>query len=239
MRRSMIFSSVVWLGCGGDDGTAVSSAGATTAGMTAAASTDDATGPGTDTRSSSGDGSESGDTTPTSGSGPGVSSSSEGEASGPTDATATDTSGESDGEPGGGTIDVTLTGCTIDFGGTVVVSYNGSLGVASVYDDGATLTGSFQFELDGTGAMLLSSQHRVDTGNVVNMVDPAQGTWTNLDADALAGATDRISGTLGVDTWVPSEGQASITFDAVSLLNVTTDEVCTIDGTVEATELYP
>ncbi|MEM9454667.1 MAG: hypothetical protein AAGF11_10845 [Myxococcota bacterium] len=142
-------------------------------------------------------------------------------------------------EPGGGTIEVTLRGCDIDLGGTVVVTYNGSLGIASVYDDGATLTGSFQFELDGPGTMALSSQHRVDTGNVINMVQVAQGTWTNLDADALAGGRDRIGGTLSVNTWDPASGVSDLELQGVSLLNVASGNVCTVDGTIVTTELYP
>ncbi|MEM6292417.1 MAG: hypothetical protein AAGA54_14175 [Myxococcota bacterium] len=140
----------------------------------------------------------------------------------------------------GGEIDVTLTGCAVDFGGSVVVTYNGSLGVASVYDSGATLTGSFQFDLDGAGTMQLSSQHRVDTGNVINMVDIGQGTWTNLDSDALVpGGVDTIGGTLVVESWNPSEGEAVIGFQGVSLRNVVDGGVCTIDGTVTAETLYP
>ena len=156
--------------------------------------------------------------------------------------TGSETGAESEsdsGEVGGGSIDVTLTGCDVDFGGTIIVSYNGSLGVASVYDSGATLTGSFQFDLDGAGTMALSSQHRVDTGNVINMVDIGQGTWTNLDSDALSGGEDSIGGTLDVNVWNPSRGQAELTFNAVSLMNVGNGNVCTIDGTVVAEELYP
>lgn len=142
-------------------------------------------------------------------------------------------------EMDGGTIDVTLSGCDVDFGGTVVVSYNGSLGVASVYDMGATLTGSFQFDLDGPATMALSTQHRVDTGTVVNMVDIAQGTWTNMDADALSGGADSIGGTLDVQVWSPARGQAEIVFDGVSLMNVVSGNVCTLDGTIIAEQLYP
>jgi len=148
------------------------------------------------------------------------------------------TASESGGE-GGGSIDVTLAGCDIDFGGTVVVSYNGSLGVASVYDSGATLTGSFQFDLDGPATMQLSTQHRVDTGTVVNMVDVGQGTWSNIDDDALSGGEESIGGTLDVQVWSPAEGRAEIVFDGVSLMNITSGNVCTIDGTVIAEELYP
>jgi hypothetical protein len=161
------------------------------------------------------------------------------------DATTAETSadstgaGEGGGRAGGGTIDVVLSGCAVDLGGTVVVSYNGSLGVASVYDSGATLTGSFQFDLAGAGVYALSSQHRVDTGTVVNLVDIAQGTWTNLDSDALAGRVDTIGGTLTVHAWDPASGVSDLELDGVSLLNVVDGNVCTIDGTIVTTELYP
>ena len=146
----------------------------------------------------------------------------------------------SGGEEGGGSIDVTLTGCDVDFGGTVVVTYNGSLGVASVYDSGATLSGSFQFDLDGsTGDMELSTQHRIDTNNVVNMVDTGQGTWTNIDGAASGSGVDRISGTLTIDVWDPSEGRAELAFDGVTLVNIVSDTVCTIDGTITTASLYP
>jgi hypothetical protein len=165
------------------------------------------------------------------------------DASGPSEdesAESVDSTGADDGgSEGGGTIDVTLTGCDIDLGGTVIVSYNGSLGVASVYDGGATLTGSFQFDLDGTGVYELSSQHRVDTGTVVNMVDIAQGTWTNLDSDALTGGVDTIGGTLTVHAWDPASGISDLQFESVSLRNVGNANVCTIDGTIVTTELYP
>ncbi len=152
----------------------------------------------------------------------------------------TDPTETTEAEEGGGSIDVTLTGCEIDFGGTVVVTYNGSLGVASVYDAGATLSGSFQFDLDGTtGDMALSTQHRIDTGNVINMVETAQGTWTNIDGAAAGGGADRIGGTLSVDVWNPSEGQAELSFNGVTLVNVVSDTVCTIDGTITTDSLYP
>ena len=224
-----------------DDGDSLASASATDSGTDGGSggTSDGSAGPGSEGGPSSGDPSTSG--SPTS-----AGSGSEGTSGvGTTDATATGSaegstgSGNSGGERGGGTIDVTLTGCEVDLGGTVVVSYNGSLGVASVYDGGATLTGSFQFDLDGTGVYALSSQHRVDTGTVVNLVDVAQGTWTNLDSEALTGGVDTIGGTMTVHAWDPASGVSDIELDGVSLLNVVDGNVCTIDGTIVTTELYP
>lgn len=181
------------------------------------------------------------DSTPTSDSDPGTTAQTSGSGTDPgeTDETTGDTEGDSDSstEQGGGTIDVTLDGCTIDLDGTVVVSYNGSLGVASVYDS-STLTGSFQFDIPAPGTMQLSTQHRVDTQTVVNLVDTTS-TWTNLDPDSFGDAEDRVSGTLAVTDWNPSEGQSSIAFTDVSLVNVVDYSVCTINGTIETTELYP
>jgi hypothetical protein len=177
----------------------------------------------------------SGDADPTSASGE-----STGDHDGDQTGSPEDSTGETGGgDEGGGVIDVVLSGCDVDLGGTVVVTYNGSLGVASVYDGGATLSGSFQFDLAGTGVYALSSQHRVDTGTVVNLVDVAQGTWTNLDADALSGGVDTIGGTLTVHTWDPASGVADLALDGVSLRNVSDANVCTIDGTIVTTKLYP
>lgn len=176
-----------------------------------------------------------------------------GDTSGATDAeTGTDSDSDTDADAGAteagsddgsgmsaGSVDVTLSGCDVDFSGDIVVSYNGSLGVASVANQGATLTGSFQFDLDGPATFALSTQHRVDTGTVINLVDPGQGTWTNLDPDSFGSKVDAVGGTLDVSVWTPNEGMAVIEFTSVSLVNVTNGNVCTIDGTVETEELYP
>ena len=224
-------------GCG-DDGGGGDDAAATAGGPTTTASP------------SSGDGATDPTGGPATDGGPGDGTGEPTTGGPPTTTTDAATDGDSgDGPPastggdggtmGGGTIDVTLSGCSIDFGGTVVVSYNGSLGVASIYDMGATLSGSFQFDLQSTGTMMLSSQHRVDTGNIINMVDVGAGTWTNLDSDSFAGGTDSISGTLTVNTYNPSVGEADIDFSGVTLMNVVDGSVCTIDGSIVTTQLYP
>lgn len=142
------------------------------------------------------------------------------------------------GEDPAGSIDVTLDGCTIDFSGNIVVAYNGSLGVASLGNGGGQLTGSFQFDLEGPATFTLSTQQRIDTGTIVNMVDPNQGTWTNIDPDgATPDGVDSISGVLEVSVWEPGQGRAVLDFDGVTLFNTTTGSVCTIDGRVEATRL--
>lgn len=220
-------------------GSASNSAGSSMSGTSAG--TTSGTSAGTSGGTSAGTTADS-DTVATSDSDPTTGEGTSGSSGGPDDTgeTTVDTEAESDSssEQGGGTIDVTLDGCTIDLGGTVVVSYNGSLGVASVYDSGSNLTGSFQFDIPQPGTMQLSTQHRVDTETVVNLVDTTS-TWTNLDPDSFGDAMDRVSGTLAITDWNPSEGQSSIAFTDVALVNVVDNSVCTINGTIETTELYP
>jgi hypothetical protein len=72
----------------------------------------------------------------------------------------------------------------------------------------------------------------------VNLVDTAS-TWANLDADALGGGVDTISGTLTVETWSPARGISLLHFDAVTSRNVVDGGLCTVDGTIETTSMYP
>jgi hypothetical protein len=226
--------AAVLLGCGDDAGDE--------GGMdTDAATSGNASSTSEDPATSGGSGTSMGATTAPESTG--TSTTSEASTSG-AETSGAESTGEGDSSTGGGmqdggSIDVTLSGCDVDFGGDIVVTYNGSLGVASVYDNGGTLSGSFQFDLDGTGSMQLSTQHRVDTENVINMVDVGQGTWTNMDSDALSGGEDSIGGTLTVSAWNPSRGEADLSFAGVSLMNLSNGNVCTIDGTVVAEALYP
>ena len=156
----------------------------------------------------------------------------------PTDSSASASAGDDGGQSGDGTVDVTLTGCDVDFGGRIIAVYNGdSFGVSSIYNNGGTLSGGFQFALTGPGMYALSTQQRVDTGTVVNLIDPAQGTWTNIDSQASISGVDHVGGTLTVTTWQPSAGITDIHFDGVQLINVSTQQVCTIDGTIVTDDL--
>lgn len=247
LRNVLMFGLICVVACDGGDSesgdTDSDASGSTTAGSTSSPGPDDDDGPSSMTGSDSAttsatSGTSATTTTATNGTTSATSTTDDPETTSTTSGSSSGGESDSSSNEGGGSIDVTLDGCDIDFGGTVVVSFNGSLGVASVYDDGATLTGSFQFDLDGEGTMMLSTQHRVDTGNVINMVDNL-GTWTNIDGDSFGNEVDRISGTLVVENWNPSQGQASFTFQDVSLLHVSNGNVCTINGTIVAEELYP
>ncbi len=144
-----------------------------------------------------------------------------------------------DAGPPAATVGLSFDGCTADFSGEIVVSYNGSIAVGSVRQ--SSLTSSLQFDLNGTGTMTLSSRHRIDTGQVVNLVI-LPTTWTNLstDSDVITGnAPDPIGGTLVVREYVPSAGRIDVDFVQVTLANTTTGGVCRINGNLRATRLSP
>lgn len=130
------------------------------------------------------------------------------------------------------------TNCGADFGGEIVVSFNGSFGVGSLRG-GFQLVSSLQFDLAGqSGAITLGTQHRIQTGLVVNLV--IGSTWTNLsqDVDVITGAApDTISGTLVVHDYQPQVGVVAIDLVNVRLQNASDLSFCTLNGTVRTTRL--
>lgn len=138
--------------------------------------------------------------------------------------------------------DVGLTfggGCGPTFDGDVVVVRN-SESIAVTSTAGGSVTGSVQLDLDGAGASeTLSSQHRVDTGQVVNVITST--TWTNLamDSGGVLGGTvaDPIGGTLTIADYRPNDGVLDITFTGVTLQNPSDGTVCTVDGRLQTYRL--
>lgn len=139
-----------------------------------------------------------------------------------------------DSGPPAGQVNLTFSGCSPDFGGDIVVSYNGSLAVGSLAAGGSTLLASLQFDLGGyRNSLPLSTQHRIDTGVVVNLVAPT--TWTNIAQDSrvyTGEIPDPISGVLIVNRYTPAQGITDISFSNVTLQNVVDDSLCTINGTI-------
>jgi hypothetical protein len=140
--------------------------------------------------------------------------------------------------PPAGEVNLTAIGCSPDFGGEIVVSYNGSYGVGSLRG-GFNLVASLQFDLQGQGGTIaLGTRHRIDTGLVVNLV--IGSTWTNLsqDVDVITGVEpDTISGTLVVNSYDPANGVANIDLLNVRLQNASDLSFCTISGNVTTTRL--
>ncbi len=143
-----------------------------------------------------------------------------------------------DAGPPAGEVNLSFTGCQPQFSGDIIVSANGSsLSVGSL--QGGLLQASLQFSLGSNrGLMNLSSQHRIATGVVVNLVAP--DTWSNLAQDprAISGEIpDPISGVLNVRMYDRAAGVAEIDLMQVTLQNVVDEGLCTLDGTVRTTRL--
>lgn len=135
-------------------------------------------------------------------------------------------------------VELTFSGCAPDLSGDVVVVRNAeSIAISST---GAGSFGSIQLALqDQRGSVALGTQHRVDTGAVINVVSGT--TWTNIAMDSagvLSGeVADPIGGTLSVDNYDESAGMIDVTFSGVTLQNPSDGSVCQIDGRLRTSGL--
>ena len=128
-------------------------------------------------------------------------------------------------------VSIAFSGCTPDFSGDVVVVENGSSIAVSATQRGV-LTGSVQLALqDERGPLELSTQHRIDSGAVINVV--TSSTWTNISSDS----PDPISGTLVVNTYDQSGGIVDLLFQGVVLQNPSTGTLCELNGSLTTSGL--
>ncbi|MFK7984430.1 MAG: hypothetical protein AB8I08_00235 [Sandaracinaceae bacterium] len=147
---------------------------------------------------------------------------------------AVDAGGELDGGASLAAVDLTFSGCSPSFDGDVVVVRNGeSIAVSST--SGGTLTGSIQLALEeDLGPVTLSTQHRVDSGSVINVV--VGTTWTNIamrSSEVLSGTlTDPIGGALQLRAYDEASGVIDVDFVGVTLQNPSDGTVCRVDGTL-------
>lgn len=131
-------------------------------------------------------------------------------------------------------IDLTFSGCSPNFSGDVVVVRNAESIAVSTTEAGAFA--SIQLALQSErGVLPISTQHRVDTGAVINLVLGA--TFTNIaqnSAEVLSGgATDPIGGTLTVTEYDEAAGRVDVEFGSVTLQNVADSSICTVDGRLQ------
>lgn len=129
-------------------------------------------------------------------------------------------------------VELTFGGCAPDFRENVVVVRNAE-SVAVSATSGGGLTGSIQLALEGlSGVQMLSTQHRVDTGGVVNVIIGT--TWTNIARDSagvLGGSVaDPIGGTLRIDAYDRAAATMDLTFTGVTLQNPSNGTICSVDG---------
>ena len=138
------------------------------------------------------------------------------------------------GSGGGGddapTVTLTASGdCSPDFGGTISVATNSdSLAVYS--QNGGGTDSSIQVSLQSaTGLQTLSTQHRVDTGIVINLIDDGT-TWTNI----ASFQPDPVTGTMNIVENAQSEGRVDLVFSGATLvLTGTQPSYCVLSGTVQ------
>ncbi|MEC7524688.1 MAG: protein kinase [Myxococcota bacterium] len=132
-------------------------------------------------------------------------------------------------------IDLTFSGtCDPVFQGRRMVT--GNAGTVSVLAmNGSTMTGSLQLALPASvrGTQQLSTQHRMDTQAVVNMM-VGQSIWTNMTMDLMAVRNGRIpdpvSGTMIVHQFDDELATVDIEFRNASLQNMRDGSSCTING---------
>lgn len=131
-------------------------------------------------------------------------------------------------------VDLTFSGCAPDFSGDVVVVTNAE-SIAVSATSGGALTGSIQLDLDDvSGTVALSTQHRVDTGAVINVIIGT--TWTNIamDSRVLAGEIpDPIGGTVRIDSYSRADGVMDLTFTGATLQNPSDGTICRVDGRLQ------
>ena len=135
-------------------------------------------------------------------------------------------------------INLTFAGaCGADFGGDVVVS-NGAFFTVSSLRNGV-LQASLQVDLgDATGAQIISTRGRLETGLTVTVLTAA--TWTNAspDPDVIAGqAPDPVEGTLLISDYRPAEGRSDLAFVNVVLVNPDDESECTVNGNIRTSRL--
>lgn len=99
------------------------------------------------------------------------------------------------------------------------------------------VTGSIMMSLDGAeGETSLSTQHRLDTQTVVNVM-VGQRIWTNMTIDILpvreGRIPDPISGKVTVTEWDAALARADVTFQEVTLQNVQDGSLCTVNGRLQ------
>ena len=82
----------------------------------------------------------------------------------------------------------------------------------------------------------LSTQQRMDTQSAINVM-VGQQLWTNMTMDVVAVRSGRIedpiSGSLTLAAFDPELATADVTFHQVTLQNMQTGTICTLDGRLQ------
>jgi hypothetical protein len=149
--------------------------------------------------------------------------------------TAGNTGGNSPANSRAPTMGLTFTGdCTPRFNARVMVTGGDSLTVVSTGLAG--IAGSITLMGLTPGTTSISSQHRIDTNTVINLMAD-RDIWTNLTMDNIAVARGRIpdpiSGSITVTEFDPELARCDITFQNVTLQHMQNGGICTINGRLQ------
>ncbi len=134
-------------------------------------------------------------------------------------------------------IDVTFSGtCTPRFNARRMVTGGGG-NVNVMSSNMAGLTGAIYMGFpNGTGTVQLSTQQRMDTQTVINVM-VGQAIWTNMTMDVVAVRAGRIpdpvSGTVTVREFDSELARADVTFTNVNLQSVRDGSICTLNGRLQ------
>jgi len=154
------------------------------------------------------------------------------------DASVPDSAVVDAGEGPSAQVDLTFSGvCSPDFRGDLIVSGDTQLSISSVRD--GLIQASLQLDLGAnTGAQIISTRGRLETGLIINVLT-AQ-TWTNgsTDTDVISGsAPDPVRGTLLISAFRPEIGVSDVTFVDVVLVSPVDDAKCALSGTIRSVRL--
>ena len=126
----------------------------------------------------------------------------------------------------GPSIGLSFGGCSPDFSANVIVVTNSDSMAVTRSDN--PLEGQIQLHLTSSGTVPISTQERVDNGDIINLIDGT--TYTNIStADP-----DPITGTLTINSYDEPAGIADLYFNNVVVENVSTHALCTINGSLKS-----
>ena len=124
--------------------------------------------------------------------------------------------------------------CAPRFTARVMVTGGDSLTVVSTGLAG--IAGSLTLMSLPQGTTNISSQQRIDTNTVINVMAD-RDIWTNLTMDSVAVARGRIpdpiSGSITVTEFDPELARADITFQNVTVQHLQNGSICTINGRIQ------